>query len=70
MPDHVEYPDLSGVPEDVTPEEMARLILGRPISRDGVDIRVDLNITDQMLENVLLDALLADAGIELDDDVE
>ena len=36
MPDHVEYPDLSGVPEDVTPEEMAGLILGRPIKRGGV----------------------------------
>lgn len=68
MSDHVEYPDLSGVPDDVTPEEMARLILGRPIRRDGVDIKVDLNITDQMLENVLLDAMLADAGIELDDE--
>ena len=65
---HVEYPDLSGVPDDVTPEEMARLILGRPIRRNGVDFTVDLESTDQMIENVLLDAMLTDAGIELDDE--
>ncbi len=61
------YPDLSAVPDDVTPEEMARLILGRPIQRDGVDVTVDLEITDQMIANAL-----ADVGIELsfEDDEE
>ena len=63
MPEHAEYPDLSGVPDDVTPEEMAGLILGRPIKRDGVVVVDKIVITDQMLENVL-----ADAGIELDDE--
>ena len=61
------YPDLSVVPDDVTPEEMARLILGRPIQRDGVDVVVDLEITDQMIANAL-----ADVGVDVsfEDDVE
>ena len=63
MPEHVEYPDLSGIPDDATFEEKVKLVLGRPIRRNGVDITLDLNITDEMLE-----AILADAGIELDDE--
>ena len=61
--DNFEYPDFSAFPDDVTPEEVARLILGRPIVRDGVVVVDKLEITDQQIER-----MLSDAGIELDDE--
>lgn len=51
-----EYPDLSAFPDDVTPEEVARLILGLPIMRDGVVVVDKLEITDQQIERMLSDA--------------
>ena len=58
MPNECELPD------DVTPEEMAGAILaGRPIKRDGVSYRAELNMSDEEIEE-----MLADAGIELDDE--
>ena len=55
-PENVEYPDLSAFPDDVTPEEVAALFLGRPIRRDGVVVVDKLEITDQQIERMLGDA--------------
>ena len=56
-------PDQCELPDDVTLEELAGALFGRPIRRGGVDFRVELNISDEEIE-----AILADAGIELDDE--
>ena len=62
-PKGVQWPDLSGLPDDVTPEELAGTLFGRPIVRDGVEFMVDLQLTDQLIED-----LLADAGVVFEDE--
>lgn len=58
MPNECELPD------DVTLEEMAGAILaGRPIRRGNVSYRVELNMSDEEIEE-----MLAEAGIGLDDE--
>ena len=63
MPDQFEVSGQYGLPDDVTPEELAGALFGRPIQRGGVNYTVDLEISDEEIEE-----LLAEAGIELDDE--
>ena len=69
MPEHVETPEniqiagLPILPDDVTLAEVADLMRGRPIVRDGVVVVDKLEITDQQINDIL-----AEAGIELGDE--
>ena len=63
MPDQFENSGQCELPDDVTMEEMAGALFGNPIRRGNVNYRVSLNISDEQI-----DEILADAGIELDDE--
>lgn len=65
MPDQFENPGQCELPDDVTIEEMAGVLAGRPIIRDGVAYKVTLNITDEDINEIL-----AEAGIELSDEYD
>ncbi len=58
-----EVPGLPELPADVTLEEVAGTLRGRPIMRNGVNVAQGLEWSDQLVE-----AVLAAAGIEMDDD--
>ena len=63
MPDQFETSGQCELPDDVTPEELAGALFGRPIRRGNVNYRVSLNITDEDINEIL-----AEAGIELSDE--
>lgn len=70
-PEQADYPDMTGVPEDVTMEEMAGAVLrDQPIIRNGEVVVDKIELTDQMIKNMMAgvkDELDA-AGIELVDE--
>ena len=59
MPDQFEYPELSWMPDDITPEELAGVIVGRPVMRGGVNVAEGFQFSDQLTEKVLTDAGIA-----------
>ena len=59
MPDRFEYPELSWMPDDITPEELAGVIFGRPVMRQGVNVAEGFQFTDRLIEKVLTAAGIA-----------
>ena len=59
MPEQFEYPELSWMPADITPEELAGVMAGRPVMRGGVNVAEGFQFTDQLIEKVLTDAGIA-----------
>ena len=62
-PENIQISSLPVLPDDVTLAEVADLMRGRPITREGVEYMVDLRLSDQQINDIL-----AEAGIELGDE--
>ena len=53
------------IPEDITMEEMARLIMGLPIERNGIIFDIKFNITDDDIEQILYESGIRFDGEEV-----